>query len=124
VVPVPGPSALLAGLTGSGFPSHRFVFEGFLPRKKGRKTLFESWIKESRTIIFYESPMRILKSLRDIHKIIGKRNVCVARELTKIYEEFIRGDIEEVIEQIENRDAIKGEIVVLLAPANFQRLAD
>lgn len=120
VVPVPGPSAPLLAVTASGFPSHRFAFEGFLPRKKGRKTLFESWIAEPRTIVFFEAGNRLVKTLKDIEAVTGDRQVCVARELTKKFEEFIRGDIADVIAQLESRRVVKGEVTVVVAPEGFR----
>ncbi|VAX22451.1 16S rRNA (cytidine(1402)-2'-O)-methyltransferase [hydrothermal vent metagenome] len=119
ICPIPGPSAPTLAVTASGFPSHRFVFEGFLPRKKGRKTLIESWRKEKRTIVFFEAPVRIVKTLNYIKEMIGDRKVCVARELTKKFEEFIRGDISDVIGELESRTSVKGEITVVVAPEGF-----
>jgi len=119
ICPIPGPSAPILAVTASGFPSHRFVFEGFLPRKKGRKTLVESWKEEPRTIVFFEAPVRIVKTLKYIKEAIGNRKVCVARELTKKFEEFIRGDLEEVIAELESRTSVKGEITVVVAPDRF-----
>lgn len=116
ICPIPGPSAPILAVTASGFPSHRFVFEGFLPRKKGRKTLVESWRDEPRTIVFFEAPVRIVKTLIYIKETIGNRKVCVARELTKKFEEFIRGDIKEVVAELESRPSVKGEITVVVAP--------
>jgi len=124
VCPVPGASAVVLAVTASGFPSHRFVYEGFLPRKKGRKTLFESWRNEPRTIVFYEAANRVVKTLTDILRTTGARKVCVARELTKKFEEFIRGDAGEVIAQLESRGRVKGEITVVIAPAGFGRQAE
>lgn len=119
VVPIPGATAPILAVTASGFPSDKFIFEGFLPRKKGRKTLFESWMGEKRTIVFFESPKRIIKSLKDISNITGTRKVCVVRELTKKFEEFLRGDINDVIADLEKRGSVKGEITVVIAPENF-----
>ncbi|VAX18088.1 16S rRNA (cytidine(1402)-2'-O)-methyltransferase [hydrothermal vent metagenome] len=119
VCPIPGPSAPILAVTASGFPSHRFIFEGFLPRKKGRKTLVESWRKEKRTIVFFEAPVRIVKTLIYIKEMIGDRKICVARELTKKFEEFIRGDISDVIYELESRASVKGEITVVVAPGDI-----
>ncbi len=119
VCPVPGAAALVLAVTASGFPSHRFVYEGFLPRKKGRKTLFESWRNEPRTIVFYEAANRVVRTLTDILRTTGDRKVCVAREITKKFEEFIRGGTAEVIERLESRRQIKGEITVVIAPEGF-----
>ncbi len=119
VCPIPGPSAPILAVTASGFPSHRFIFEGFLPRKKGRKTLIESWRGEKRTIVFFEAPVRIVKTLIYIREALGNRKICVARELTKKFEEFIRGDISDVICELESRASVKGEITVVVAPGGF-----
>ena len=120
VVAIPGASAPIVALTASGFPSHRFIFEGFLPTKKGRKRQIESWKEEARTIVFFESPKRIVKTLKEIKSIIGERNVCVARELTKKFEELLRGKLCEVADELEKRPSIKGEITVVLAPAGYR----
>jgi len=119
VCPIPGATAPILAVAASGFPSSRFVFEGFLPRKKGRKTLLESWKDEKRTILFFESPKRIVKTLHEISQIVGPRKICVARELTKKFEEFIRGDVGEVISALESRQSVKGEITVVVAPKGF-----
>ncbi len=113
VVAVPGPSAVLTALTVSGLPMDRFVFEGFLPRKKGRKTHLEALAKETRTLVFYESPHRIGKTLRDFHAVMGDRRAVLARELTKKYEEVIRGSLESLIALAEKR-TFKGEITLIL----------
>ncbi len=120
VVPIPGPTAPILAVTASGFPSHRFVYEGFIPRKKGRQTMMESWRDEKRTVIFFESPQRIVKTLRDMAERLGPRKVCVARELTKKFEEFLRGDIAGVAETLAARPSVKGEITVVLAPRNWK----
>lgn len=122
VVTLPGASAPVVALASSGFPSHRFIFEGFLPRKKGRKKLIESWKEEARTIVFFESPKRIVKTLREIETAIGDRNVCLARELTKKFEELLRGGLSDVADKLEGRPSIKGEITVVLAPPGFEWL--
>ena len=116
VIAVPGASALLAALISSGLPTDRFVFDGFLPVKKGRKTKFERLRGEERTIILYESPHRVLRTLEDIHKHLGDRNIAVARELTKKFEEVIRGKVSLVIESLRKR-VLKGEYVVLVEGA-------
>ncbi|MBI5814015.1 MAG: 16S rRNA (cytidine(1402)-2'-O)-methyltransferase [Nitrospinae bacterium] len=116
ICPIPGASSPVMAVAASGFPSHRFVYEGFLPRKKGRKTIIESWKDEKRTVVFLESPHRIVKTLRDIAGYIGERMVCVAREMTKVHEEFIRGRVSQVADRIEKSGAARGEITVALAP--------
>lgn len=115
VCPIPGPCAPVLALTASGFPSHRFVFEGFLPRKKGRRTMFEAWREEKRTIVFFEAANRIVKTLEDIRAALGPDvRVCVAREMTKIHEEFLRGTVEQVRARLSERPAVKGEVTVAL----------
>jgi 16S rRNA (cytidine1402-2'-O)-methyltransferase len=88
VVPIPGPSAVITALSASGLPTHEFTFLGFLPHKKGRETLFKEIASSERTMVFYESPHRILKTLESLVKFCPNKKVCIARELTKIYEEF------------------------------------
>ncbi|MDH5756851.1 MAG: 16S rRNA (cytidine(1402)-2'-O)-methyltransferase [Nitrospinota bacterium] len=116
---LPGASAPILALTASGFPSHRFVYEGFLPRKKGRRSLMESWKDEPRTVVFFESGMRLIKTLEQMGAALGNRKVCVAREMTKKFEEFLRGDIGEVIGELTRRGQVKGEVTVVLAPEGF-----
>jgi 16S rRNA (cytidine1402-2'-O)-methyltransferase len=113
VIPIPGPSAALAALVASGLLTERFVFEGFLPVKKGRKTKFEELKDETRTIIIYESPFRIERTLEDIVKHLGMRRIVVARELTKKFEEIVRGVSTEVLEHV-RRTSPKGEFVIVV----------
>jgi len=121
VIPIPGPSALLAALVGSGLPMDKFTYLGFLPIKKGRQTLFKSLAEEKRTIVFYESPRRILRTLEQLQEYLPKSTqVVIARELTKIYEEFIRGDLNTVLEHLKQKNSIKGEIVVLLKNVKYK----
>lgn len=111
---LPGPTAFVPALINSGIPSDKFIFEGFLPVKKGRKTRLEILSKEERTMVFYESPHKILKTLNDFLIHFGSnRKVSVSRELTKIYEETIRGTIHSVLESLTEK-SIKGEIVVIV----------
>ena len=119
VIPVPGPSAIIAGLVASGLPTDRFVFEGFLPRKKGRKTRLEELANESGTIIIYESPFRIQKTIEDIVKIFGNRYIVVAREITKKFEEFKRGFALDILNEL-GAQKVKGEIVLLIAGTKYQ----
>ena len=115
---VPGPSALLAALTVSGLPMDKFVFEGFLPRKKGRATRLENLAEEKRTLVIFESPNRIQKTLKDILKVFGNRQVAIARELTKIHEEVIRGNLED----IGNQDRKwKGELTLVIEGSNEKK---
>ena len=111
---LPGPTAFVPALINSGIPSDKFIFEGFLPVKKGRKTRLEILSKEERTMVFYESPHKILKTLNDFLIHFGSnRKVSISRELTKIYEETIRGTINSVLESL-TKKSIKGEIVVIV----------
>jgi 16S rRNA (cytidine1402-2'-O)-methyltransferase len=113
VIPVPGASACLAALVASGLPTDRFTFENFLPNKSvQRRKLFEGLKNESRTMIFYETPHRIIKTLEDIKAVLGGIRVVIARELTKIHEEFLRGTAEELLAHFNNHPP-KGEMVVL-----------
>ncbi|HLX91177.1 MAG TPA: 16S rRNA (cytidine(1402)-2'-O)-methyltransferase [Puia sp.] len=115
---LPGPTAFVPALINSGIPANRFAFEGFLPQKKGRKTLLEKLALEDRTMIFYESPLRLTKTLADFIQYFGSsRKCCVSRELTKIYEENKRGTLEEVLVHFEAQ-AAKGEIVIVIDGAD------
>ena len=114
IVSVPGPSAVLAALTVSGLPTNRFVFEGFLPRKKGRKRLIEELAQEKRTIVLFESPHRIVKTLNELYEIMGKRKAVLARELTKIHEEVIRGTLGDLV-VIARDKKLKGEITLVIS---------
>ena len=120
VVPVPGPAAFVAALIASGLPAESFAFRGFLPPKTGaRRRELEKVRGFSQTQIFYEAPHRILASLQDIAAVIGsERRVVMARELTKIHEEFLRGTAGEVLEVLKKRGEIKGEITLLIGPAS------
>lgn len=115
VVAISGASALTSSLSIAGVSSRRFCFEGFLPKKKGRQTLFKKLAEEERTIVIYESPFRIEKTLKDIETYMGERNVVIVREITKIYEEVLRGTTKELIEKLEKKP-IKGEIVLIIQP--------
>lgn len=113
IIPIPGASAFVSALIVSGLPTERFVFEGFLPVKKGRKTRFESLRSETRTIIFYESPHRVLKTLGEIAEYFGDRQVVVARELTKKFEEIVRGPVTLVLEELSKKPT-RGEYVLII----------
>lgn len=118
VYPVPGPSAALAALAASGLATDTFHFAGFLPPKAGaRARVLEELAGESATLIFYEAPHRILETLEAIEQVLGPRPVVVARELTKLHEEFLRGTVAEVRAQLASRDSIKGEITLLIGKA-------
>lgn len=116
IVPIPGPSALITALAAAGISVAQFTFLGFLPHKKGRETLFKEIALAERVIVFYESPHRIEKTLEALEKFCGsERKIIVARELTKIFEEFTRGPISEVRGYFaNNRDHIRGEFVVIV----------
>ena len=120
VVSLPGPSAVLAALTISGLPVNRFVFEGFLPRKKGRKKLIEELVQEKRTIVLFESPHRIAKTLNELYRAMGDRKAVLARELTKIHEEVIRGTLEDLAVVAEEQK-LKGEITLVISGAPKDR---
>ena len=114
VVPIPGPSAFLAALSVSGLPVHRFIFEGFLPYKSGRRrNRLRRLAEEEGTIIFYESPHRLSKTLSDMLEILGNRRVVIARELTKVHEEIFRGSIREALERFCGGEC-KGEFTILV----------
>lgn len=119
VVPVPGASAFLAALVASGLPTDSFRFSGFLPSKRGeRKTLLESVKNSPRTQIFYEAPHRIVEALTDVVEVLGEaRHLVVAREVTKLHEEFLRGRAGEVLQNLKTREAVKGEITLLIGKA-------
>src|SRR5262249_17432462 len=118
VQPVPGPSASLAALAAAGLPTDAFHFGGFLPAKAGQRAqLLESLAGEQATLIFYEAPHRVLEALEAIEKVLGPRQVVVARELTKIHEEFLRGSAAEIRSQLAARDTVKGEITILIGKA-------
>ena len=114
VVPVPGPSALIAALSASGVPTDKFVFLGFLPKgaNKKKKALKEADI--GGTIVLYESPNRVIKTLDAVKEALGERLVVVARELTKIHEEFLSGNVSEVLVELSKRPSLKGEFVILI----------
>lgn len=118
---IPGPSALVTALVGSGLPTDRFIFEGFLPKKPGKKRkVLESLKVDDRTIIIYESPFRLVKTLVEINNIMGDRPVAVCRELTKHFEEVIRGRVGAVIAGLQDKK-IKGEIVIVISGQEAQR---
>ena len=114
IIPVPGVSALITALVVSGLPTDKFVFEGFLPRKiKERKRYFKSIENEERTVIFYETPHRLKRTLKDMLEIWGDRKIVIARELTKKFEEMIRGNLSQIISEINTKE-IKGEITLVV----------
>lgn len=112
---LPGATAFVPALVNSGIPTNRFCFEGFLPLKKGRQTLLKKLAEEERTMIFYESPLRLLKTLEEFITYFGEDRLCsVSRELTKMFEENKRGTLKEVHQYFSNK-TVKGEIVIVLA---------
>ena len=104
---------MTAAASVAGVSLRRFVFEGFLPKKIGRQTLLKSFADEKRTIMFFESPHRVVRTLKDIEEFIGEREVVLIREITKIYEEIVRGTTKELIEKFENK-TLKGEYVIIV----------
>lgn len=117
VVPVPGPSAFLAAAVVSGFPLHGFVFEGFLPAKRSRRVKKLNMLSdEARTLIFYESPHRLLKFLADVLEVLGDRELVIARELTKMYEEIYRGSVSLAIQKFTEMEP-KGEFTIVIRGA-------
>lgn len=112
---LPGPTAFVPALVNSGLPTNRFTFEGFLPLKKGRQTLLKKLAEEERTMIFYESPHRLVKTLEEFQTYFGANRHCsVSRELTKMFEENARGTLQEVCEHFRKKE-VKGEIVLVVA---------
>lgn len=121
VEPIPGPSAAITALAVSGLPTDEFTFVGFLPKKPGKKTKKLKELKsEKRTIIIYESPYRVVKTLVDIQKVLGDRQIAVCRELTKKFEEIMRGKAGDVLEKIKGK-RIRGEIVLVVSSQETQR---
>jgi 16S rRNA (cytidine1402-2'-O)-methyltransferase len=120
VIPIPGPAAFVSALVGSGLPLESFSFRGFLAPKSGSRRKELEKVRESpQTEIFYEAPHRILDTLKDIVAVLGpERPIVVARELTKVHEEFLRGTAAELLKSLQNRDEVKGEIVLLIGPAS------
>lgn len=137
VNPIPGPSALATVLSASGLPTDRFLFEGFLPAKKQeRETKLQAVLNETRTLVFYEAPHRLKESLADMRRILGNRETVMAREVSKVHEEFLRGTIDEILARLADRE-VKGELTVVVRgcagrtqvseselEAEIQRLAD
>lgn len=114
IVPIPGPSALTAGISISGFPMDRFLFLGFLPSKKKRKKFLERIKNARESVIFFESPHRLIKTLKELNSLLPEREGVVCKELTKIYEKIFRGKVKELLELIEKEEKLKGEFTILL----------
>jgi len=125
VVPIPGASAFLSALVASGLPTDSVHFAGFLPAKRGeRRTVLQALSKSTSTEVFYEAPHRILETLADISEVLGEtRPVVLARELTKLHEEFLRGSAAQIRKTLETRDVIKGEITLLIGKAEPESLS-
>ncbi|OGU46248.1 MAG: 16S rRNA (cytidine(1402)-2'-O)-methyltransferase [Ignavibacteria bacterium GWB2_36_8] len=121
IIPVPGVSALVTALTISGLPTDSFVFEGFLPQKKGRRTKLKQLAGEERTIVLYESTYRIEKLIKELNEFMQERYIVICRELTKKFEEVRRGFPKELLETF-NKSINKGEFVVIIAPKNWKIL--
>jgi 16S rRNA (cytidine1402-2'-O)-methyltransferase len=120
VIPVPGASAVLSALVVSGLPMDRFVFEGFLPAKKGRKSRLEEFKQERRTIVLFESPHRVVRTLEDLESALGDRVVAVAREITKRFEEVFRGNLSDARMALA-RKTPRGEYVLVVAGGGYRR---
>ena len=121
VCPIPGPSAFTAAIAASGLPSDRFLFEGFLPQKKGRQTKIKEIADADITTVVYESPYRVVKLLNSLAEFCeGTRWICVARELTKKFEEIDRGQLSDITERWNSKDSIKGEFVVIIAGKSYE----
>src|SRR5712675_699510 len=116
VVPIPGPSAMLAALAAAGLPNEEFLFVGFLPQRSGeRRRMLEHLRIEEHTMIFYEAPHRVAESIADALEILGDRPACIAREVTKLHEEFLRGRLSQLSESLAERPA-RGEITLVVGP--------
>lgn len=118
VVPLPGANAALAGLVASGLPTDRFLFEGFLPKKKGRNTRLEQLAQFNGTVVIYESPMRVIKTLGAVMAVFGERKVALCRELTKRYETILTGTITELLAKLDGKPP-KGECVIVIGKAGL-----
>ena len=117
IVPIPGPTALATALSATGFPASDFLFLGFLPHKKGRQTIFKEIKESQRTVVFYESPHRFIKTLESLKEsLLATRKIAIARELTKIYEEIRVGTVQEIRDYYDqNKDKVRGEFVVIVS---------
>jgi 16S rRNA (cytidine1402-2'-O)-methyltransferase len=126
VFPIPGANAAISGLIASGLTTERFTFHGFLPAKAGqRKTALEDLARDDGTHIFYEAPHRILDTLADVEAVFGpEQHIVIARELTKVHEEFLRGPVAGIRSQLASRASVRGEIVLMLTPTRIERTSD
>lgn len=117
ISPIPGASALVSALSASGLPAHEFSWKGFVPHKKGRETFFNEIAETETTVIFYESVHRFIKTLQSLQEIIPDRKIVVAREITKMFEEFKKGTVLEIFDYYsQNPDKIRGEFVIMVGP--------
>jgi len=123
IVPLPGATAFIPALIASGLPTHAFVFEGFLPHKKGRHTRITALAEEQRTIVFYESPHRIVRTLEELQETLGDRRAVIGRELTKKFEEFLRGTLSSIRAELGSR-TIRGEFVLVVEGAAQKSRSD
>ena len=120
VLSIPGPSSVIACLSISGLPTDSFYFNGFLPRKKGRKTKFEFLKELPSTIIIFESPLRVLKTLKDIYNYMDNRVISVCKEITKIHERVFLGYVLDIISELEEGNKLKGEFVILISKNGYK----
>ena len=120
VVSIPGASSVIASLSISGLPTDNFYFCGFLPKKKGRKAKFEFLLSIKGTIIIFESPYRVLKTLNDIYDYMGNRVISVCKELTKIHEKVFLGNVKDVMNQFDDKNKLKGEFVILISKEGYK----
>ncbi len=115
IIPIPGPSAFLSALVKSAYPSDKFAFLGFFPRKEGKiKKLLDKYLPLNITLIFYESPYRIERTLKILSNILGEKKIGICRELTKLHEEFIEGSPSEILDYLKENNKLKGEFVILI----------
>ncbi len=120
VLTIPGPSSLTSALSISGLPSDSFYFEGFLPKKKGRQTKFKFLSSLPSTVVIFESPYRILKTINDILLYMGNRQICVCKELTKVYEKVFFGSTKDVETKLSKLGKLKGEYVIIIAKEGYK----
>ena len=120
VISIPGPSSLTSALSVSGLPSDSFYFEGFLPKKKGRKTKFEFLSSLQSTVVIFESPYRLVKTIQDIFDYMGNREICICKELTKVYERVMFGNVSNILELLNKEVKLKGEYVIIIAKEGYK----
>lgn len=120
VISIPGPSSLISALSISGLPTDSFYFEGFLPKKKSRKTKFEFLSSIPSTVVLFESPYRLVKTVNDILSFMGNRQICICKELTKVYEEVMFGCVTDILMLLSKIDKLKGEYVIIIAKKGYE----